>query len=179
MANTNTTNTTTLGSIDDDGNVDDNLDTPKHLQNHNDSLAYLLIDSKRKAQQDSNLDVSTRKKNRTRVASARALALNHEAVLEFVNGKKTFYHKTYKNQIIPYLLPLDMMDLMCYCGQVFSNTSGSSIRKHLSNVPKQCIPINKGSLSSMNEIEYQSKRYDELKSKPEYMFNTEKKRVVL
>ena len=119
-----------------------------------------------------------KKKIGTKVASTRALALNREAVLDFVNGKKTFFHKSYKNEIVPYLLPLDQMDKMCYCGQLFSNASGSSIRKHLSSIPKQCKQIT-GLFSGINEIQYQSKRYHELKSNPEYMFNTEKKRVVL
>ena len=67
-----------------------------------------------------------RKSNNT-MRNTRAPALNHEAVQQFVNRKKTFFHKSYNNTIVPYLLPLDLMDLMCFCGRVFEQNSGTAL----------------------------------------------------
>ena len=67
------------------------------------------------------------------------------------------------------------MDLMCYCGKIFSNKSASSIRRHLINIPNQCIPTPTG----VTKIEYLSKEYNRLELNPDYFFDKVKQKVVL
>ena len=66
------------------------------------------------------LDVNVKKKPRKKTRSTQALALSLESVRDFVDGKRSFFHISYDNIKIPYILPTDIMDLMCYCGKIFS-----------------------------------------------------------
>ena len=114
-----------------------------------------------------------KKTTNNKLRNARAPGLDHKAVRNFLEGKKTFVHQSYNNTIVPYALPSEFLDLMCYCGKKFKQDSGSAFRKHLKEIPTQCTLI-PNSCSHITPIRFQSEEYKRLKNNPQYFHDGKK-----